>query len=137
MGGARGGHGRRRVAAYTITNVVRHQWSIAVAVTILAAFVPHHLQHRSLAAHALIALVIPLGHGLAALNLTEMHGLFTERLEDVLLGAGLAVIGTVAGFPRDVQDEDLALECNSAFLVPIENRKIFSSGLKKNANRRR
>ena len=74
------------VAAYTIINVVQHQWSIAVAVTILAAFVPHHLQHRSLAAHALIALVIPLGHGLAALNLTEMHGLFTERLGAFCLG---------------------------------------------------
>ena len=102
MGGARGGHGRRWVAAYTITNVVRHQWSIAVAVTILAAFVPHHLQHRWLHT-ALIALLIPLGHGLAALNLTEMHGLFTERLEDVLHGASLAVIGTVSA---RVPDQD-------------------------------
>jgi hypothetical protein len=74
------------VAAYTITNVVRHQWSIAVAVTILAAFVPHDLQHRYWLQTALIALLILLGYGLAPLNLTEMHGLFTERLGTFCLG---------------------------------------------------
>jgi hypothetical protein len=84
---------------------VRHQWSIAAAVLVLAALVPHHLQHRYWLHTALIALLILLAYGLAAISLTEMHGLFTERLQDVLLGAGLAVIGTVAAFPRDVPEE--------------------------------
>jgi hypothetical protein len=93
------------VAAYGLTSVVRDQWSIAAIVLLLAALVPHHLQHRYWLHTALIALLILLAYDLAALNLTEMHGLFTERLEDVLLGAGLAVIGTVAAFPRDVPEQ--------------------------------
>ena len=74
------------VAAYTIINVVQHQWSIAVAVTILAAFVPHHRQHRYWLQTTLIALLMLLGYGLAAMNLTETHGLFTERLGAFCLG---------------------------------------------------
>jgi hypothetical protein len=93
------------VVAYGLTSIVRHQWSIAAAVLVLAALVPHHLQHRYWLHTALIALLILLAYGLAAISLTEMHGLFTERLQDVLLGAGLAVIGTVAAFPRDVPEE--------------------------------
>jgi uncharacterized membrane protein YgaE (UPF0421/DUF939 family) len=93
------------VAAYGLTTIVRSPWSIAAGVLILAALVPHHLQHRYWLHTALIALLILLAYDLAALNLAELHGLFTERLQDVLLGAGLAVIGTVAAFPRDVPDE--------------------------------
>ena len=69
---------------------------------ILAAFVPHHLQHRWL--HT--ALLILLAYGLAALNLTEMYELFTEGLVHVPLGSGLVVTGTAAAFPRDVPDQD-------------------------------
>ena len=73
---------------------------------ILAAFLPHHLQHRYWLHTALITLLILFAYGLVGLNLTEMYELFTERLEDVPLGSGLAVTGTVAAFPRDVSDQD-------------------------------
>lgn len=43
--------------------------------------------------------------GQAATNLHILRGLFTERLEDVALGAGIALIGTMMAFPRTSTDE--------------------------------
>ena len=54
---------------------------------------------------ALIALVVLLAYHLATSDPRILRGLFTERLEDVLLGAGLALIGTVLAFPRWVVEE--------------------------------
>ena len=56
-------------------------------------------------AGALIAVLVLLAYHLGATNLHVLRGLFTERLEDVALGAGIALIGTMMAFPRTSTDE--------------------------------
>ena len=57
-------------------------------------------------AGALIAVLVLLAYHLAATNLhIFLRDLFTERLEDVALGAGIALIGTMMAFPRTSTDE--------------------------------
>jgi hypothetical protein len=93
-------------AAFALTGVLQSSWAIAAAVLVLAPFIPHHLQHRYWLHTALIAVVILLAYHLATSDPRILRGLFTERLEDVLLGAGLALIGTLLAFPRSVADEE-------------------------------
>jgi hypothetical protein len=50
--------------------------------------------------------LILLAYRLGTFDPRVLHGLFAERLEDVLLGAGLALIGTVFAFPRAAPAED-------------------------------
>lgn len=92
------------VAAFAVTSIVHTSWSIAIVVLAVAPFIPHHLQDRYWLHTALIALLVLLIYDLAAANPHILHGLFTERLEDVLLGAGIALIGTAAAFPRKVPE---------------------------------
>jgi uncharacterized membrane protein YgaE (UPF0421/DUF939 family) len=94
------------VAAFALTSVIDSPWLIAVAVLILAPLIPHHLQHRYWLHTALIAVVVLLAYHLATSDPRILRGLFTERLEDVLLGAGLALIGTLLAFPRWVAEDD-------------------------------
>lgn len=94
------------VVAFGLTSVIDSPWLIAVAVLILAPLIPHHLQHRYWLHTALIAVVVLLAYHLATSDPRILRGLFTERLEDVLLGAGLALIGTLLAFPRWVAEED-------------------------------
>ena len=91
-------------AAFALTSVLQSPWLIAAAVLILAPLIPHHLQHRYWLHTALIALVVLLAYHLATSDPRILRGLFTERLEDVLLGAGLALIGTLLAFPRWVEE---------------------------------
>jgi uncharacterized membrane protein YccC len=93
------------VAAFALTSVLQSPWIIAVAVLGLAPLIPHHLQHRYWLHTALIALVVLLAYHLATSDPRILRGLFTERLEDVLLGAGLALIGTLLAFPRWVVED--------------------------------
>ena len=93
------------VAAFALTSVLQSPWLIAAAVLILAPLIPHHLQHRYWLHTGLIALVVLLAYHLATSDPRILRGLFTERLEDVLLGAGLALIGTLLAFPRWVVEE--------------------------------
>lgn len=93
------------VTAFALTSVLQSPWIIAAAVLILAPLIPYHLQHRYWLHTALIALVVLLAYHLATSDPRIRRGLFTERLEDVLLGAGLALVGTVLAFPRWVVKE--------------------------------
>ena len=93
------------VAAFALTEILKAPWPIAAAVLILAPLIPHHLQHRYWLHTALITLVVLLAYHLATSDPRILRGLFTERLEDVLLGAGLALIGTLLAFPRWVVEE--------------------------------
>jgi uncharacterized membrane protein YccC len=93
------------VAAFALTDILQAPWPIAAAVLILAPFIPHHLQHRYWLHTALITLVVLLAYHLATSDPRILRGLLTERLEDVLLGAGLALIGTLLAFPRWVAEE--------------------------------
>lgn len=92
-------------AAYGIASVLRSPWAIGSVLLAVSPLIPHHLHQRYWLHTALIALLILLAYDLAASDPRILHGLFTERLEDVLLGSGLALIGTVAAFPRNPPDE--------------------------------
>jgi len=94
------------VAAFALTSLLQASWAIAAAALILAPLIPHHLQHRYWLHTALIAVVILLAYHLATSDPRILRGLMTERLQDVLLGAGLALIGTLLAFPRKIPDDD-------------------------------
>ena len=94
------------VAAYALTSVLQAPWAIAAAALALAPRIPHHLQHLYWLHTALIAVVILLAYHMATSDPRILRGLMTERLQDVLLGAGLALIGTLLAFPRWVADDD-------------------------------
>jgi uncharacterized membrane protein YccC len=87
-------------AAFAVTAWLSVPWSIAAAILLIAPFIPHHVQQRYWLHTMLIAIVVLLAYHLAAADLRTMRGLFTQRLEDVLLGAGIALIGTMIAFPR-------------------------------------
>jgi len=93
-------------AAFAMTSLVRPVWALVVAVLAIAALVPHHLFHRYWLHTALIVLLILLAYDLAAADLRILRGLFTERLQDVLLGSGLALIGTIVAFPRQAPGDE-------------------------------
>ncbi|MFA6266130.1 MAG: FUSC family protein [Pseudolabrys sp.] len=93
-------------AAFAVTNVVHSPWPIAAILLCVAPLIPHHLQNRYWLHTALIALLVLLAYDLAAAaDPRILQGLFTERLQDVLLGGGIALIGTLFAFPRDAPEE--------------------------------
>lgn len=95
------------IAAFAVTSLVHAPWLIAACVLIVAPLIPHHLQNRYWLHTALIALLILLAYDLAMFDPRALRGLFTERLEGVLLGASIALIGTAIAFPRKPPlDED-------------------------------
>ncbi|MBI1204316.1 MAG: hypothetical protein GC182_17595 [Rhodopseudomonas sp.] len=93
------------IVAFAITSQVHAPWPIAIVLLCVAPLIPHHLRHRYWLHTALIALLILLAYDLAALDPRIMQGLLTERLQDVLLGGGIALIGTLVAFPRNPPDE--------------------------------
>src|SRR5262249_39112116 len=100
------GTGLGVVAAFAITSLIHAPIVIIVLVLLLAPLLPHHLQRRYWLHTALIALLILLVYDLATVDPRLLRGLFTERLQDVLLGGALALIGTMVAFPRKPPDED-------------------------------
>lgn len=92
-------------AAFAISTLVGSPWVVAAIALIIAPLIPHHLHHRYWLHTALIALLILLAYDLAATDPRILRSLFTERLQDVLLGGGLALIGTLAAFPRNPPEE--------------------------------
>ncbi len=94
------------VAAFALTTVLQAPWEIAAAALATAPLIPHHLQNRYWLHTALIALMVFLLYDLAAFDPRLLRGLFTERLQDVLLGAGIALIGTMVAFPRAAPEEN-------------------------------
>jgi len=88
------------VAAFALTSIVHSVWALGAAVLLIAALIPHHLQHRYWLHTALIALLVLLVYDLAETDPLLMHGLFVERLQDMLVGCGFALVGTVVAFPR-------------------------------------
>jgi hypothetical protein len=98
------------VAAYLITSAVQSPWAIAAIVLIVAALVPHHLQDRYWLHTALIAVLVLLAYDLATADQEALHGLFHERLQDVLIGCSIALVGTVIAFPRRSRPKGKELE---------------------------
>ncbi|HZC54758.1 MAG TPA: hypothetical protein VE396_01750 [Xanthobacteraceae bacterium] len=71
-----------------------------------APFIPHHIGARYWLHTALIALIVLLAYDLTelstqGLNAAGMADLLIERMKDILLGCAMALVGTVAAFPRD------------------------------------
>ncbi len=94
------------MAAYAVTSLLHTPWSVTAAVLLVSPLIPHHLQTRYWLHTALIALLVLLVYDLAAFDPRILRGLFTERLEDVLLGAGIALIGTAVAFPRKAPEQE-------------------------------
>jgi hypothetical protein len=94
------------VAAWAITVGTDSTMLVSVAILLLAPFIPHHIGERYWLHTALIALTVMLAYDLTELSAQlpsaeTMAGLLMERMRDILLGCAMALIGTVAAFPRD------------------------------------
>ncbi|MBS0245422.1 MAG: FUSC family protein [Proteobacteria bacterium] len=93
------------VAAFAITRFVHPHGALLALALVVAALIPHHLQNRYWLHTALIALLVLLIYDLGATDPRIVAGLFVERLQDVLLGGGIALIGTLIAFPRNPPEE--------------------------------
>jgi hypothetical protein len=89
------------VAAWLITMLFHSAIVICIAIVLVAPLIPHHLAHRYWLHTALIALMVLLAYDLTVLSARGLAGLLTERLEDILLGCAIALVGTAAAFPRE------------------------------------
>jgi uncharacterized membrane protein YccC len=97
------------VAAWAITVTTHSPIVLSLTILVIAPFVPHHVGARYWLHTALIALVIMLAYDLTELSLQAaeaaspeaMADLLMERMKDILLGCAMALVGTVAAFPRD------------------------------------
>jgi Fusaric acid resistance protein-like len=94
------------VAAWAITVATHSPIVLSLTILVVAPFIPHHLGARYWLHTALIALVVLLAYDLTELsaqgvNTEAMGDLLMERMKDILLGCAMALVGTVAAFPRD------------------------------------
>jgi Fusaric acid resistance protein-like len=94
------------VAAWAITFTTHSPVVLSFTILVIAPFLPHHVGARYWLHTALIALVVLLAYDLTELstqgvNTEAMSDLLMERMKDILLGCAMALVGTVAAFPRD------------------------------------
>jgi hypothetical protein len=94
------------VAAWAITVGSDSTMLISLAILIVAPFIPHHIGSRYWLHTALIALVVMLAYDLTELGaqlpgVESMANLLMGRMQDILLGCAMALVGTVVAFPRD------------------------------------
>jgi uncharacterized membrane protein YccC len=87
-------------AAWAITMLTHSPVAICAAILVVAPLIPHHLAERYWLHTGLIALMILLAYDLIVLNAGGIQGLLGERLQDMLIGCGLAAAGTAAAFAR-------------------------------------
>lgn len=93
------------IAAWLITMSVHSAAVIAIAILPVAPFTPQHFARRYWLHAALIALLVMLAYDLTLLNARGIMNPLTERLEDILLGCAIALVGTAAAFPREAAAE--------------------------------
>ena len=89
------------VAAWVITMVVHSAAVICITILLIAPLIPHHHANRYWLHTALIAFMVLLAYDLTLLNSHGITSLLRERLEDILLGSAMALVGTVVAFPRE------------------------------------
>ena len=89
------------VTAYVIAQLFAAPALLCSAALLVALLIPHHLADRYWLHTALIAVFILLASDLAEFGLPATHALFAERLQDMLLGCGLALVATAAAFPHE------------------------------------
>jgi uncharacterized membrane protein YccC len=90
------------VAAWVITSLFHSAAVICIAILMVAPLIPHHHAHRYWLHTGLIALMVLLAYDLTLLNSPDITNLLTQRLEDILLGCMIALVGTVVAFPHEV-----------------------------------
>lgn len=93
------------IAAWVVTMLFHSAAVIVIGILLVAPFIPHHLANRYWLHTALIALMVMLAYDLTLLGSHAITNLLTERLEDVLLGCAIALVGTAAAFPREAAGE--------------------------------
>lgn len=87
------------IGAYAVAHVFTTPVLLLSVVLVVALLIPHHLPHRYWAHTALIAMMILLLYDLADAGALG-RAVFAERLQDMLLGCTMALIGTAVAFPR-------------------------------------
>lgn len=86
--------------AWGIALAVHSQIAIYAAIMVVAPLIPHHLTQRYWLHTGLIALLVLLAFDLAQFNSQGMGRLPLERIQDIFIGCALALLGTMAAFPR-------------------------------------
>ena len=89
------------VVARVITLLFDSTAVTCIAILLVAPFIPHHHAHRYWLHTGLIALVVLLAYDLTLLNSPDINNLLTQRLEDILLGCAIGLVGTALAFPRE------------------------------------
>lgn len=87
--------------AWVITMALRSASIICAAILVVAPLIPHHLAQRYWLHTGLIAIMVLLAYDLTVLNEQGIGQLLVARMIDILLGCGLALVGTAVAFPRD------------------------------------
>jgi hypothetical protein len=78
---------------------------IVIVILLVAPFIPLQIANRYWLHAALIALMVLLAHDLTLLGARGGVNLLSERLQDVLLGCAIALVGTAVAFPREAAAE--------------------------------
>ena len=89
------------LAAWVITMLFHSVVIICIFILVVAPLIPHHVAHRYWLHTGLIALLVLLAYDLTLLDTHSMTNLLSERLEDILLGCAMGVVGTAVAFPRE------------------------------------
>jgi uncharacterized membrane protein YccC len=87
-------------AAWLITTTIHAPAAICAGILIVAPLIPHHHTKRYWLHTGLIALMVLLAYDLTQFNAQGLGKLPLERLEDILIGCAIALIGSAAAFPR-------------------------------------
>jgi Fusaric acid resistance protein-like len=89
------------LVAWVITMLFHSAAIICIAILVVAPLIPHHLANRYWLHTGLIALLVLLAYDLTLLDTHGISNLLSERLEDILLGCAMGLIGTAVAFPRE------------------------------------
>ena len=89
------------LAAWVITMLFHSAAILCIVILVVAPLIPHHLARRYWLHTALIALVVLLAYDLTLLDAHGITNLLSERLEDILLGCAMGLVGTAVAFPRE------------------------------------
>jgi hypothetical protein len=89
------------VVAWVITMLFHSAALICIAILLVAPLIPHHVAHRYWLHTGLIALLVLLAYDLTLLDTHSITNLLSERLEDILLGCAMGLVGTAVAFPHE------------------------------------
>jgi uncharacterized membrane protein YccC len=89
------------LAAWIITMLFHSAAIICIFILVVAPLIPHHLAHRYWLHTGLIAFMVLLAYDLTLLDTHSITNLLSERLEDILLGCAMGLVGTAVAFPRE------------------------------------